>query len=246
MLRFDRIRPQLEQVYRSIIASVPPDVAAEDVNTLMAQPNVLVVVNPDWSWGRHSAIQKALETSASHVHYADMDRLLRWVETKPREWQHSVEVLQKTDCLIIGRTEEAFRTHPRAIQQTERIVNMVFSHLLGQPVDLCAGSKGFSRRAVKFLVASSPPGRALGTDAEWPMLLHRAGFAVDCLAVDGLDWESADRYRTQAADRDTQRRVAEAYDQDAGHWAFRVQVALEIVQAGLAARPQALVDGGHL
>ncbi len=242
MPRFEKIRPQLEQVYESIVISMPPDVMTKDVDALVAQPNIRVIVNPDWSWGRHSALQKALETSASHVHYADMDRLLRWVETEPREWLCTVEAIQKTDCLIIGRTEKAYQTHPQALQQTERIINQVFSHLLGQLIDLCAGSKGLGRHAVQFLMANSPPGRALSTDTEWPILLHRAGFAVDYVAVDGLDWESADHYRQQAADRDTQRRVAEAYDKDVKHWAFRVQVALEMVQAGLAATRQVLIE----
>ena len=240
MPRFQKLCPQLEQVYDSIVISLPPDTPAEDVGVLKAQPNILLAINDDWSWGRHSAIRRALETAASHVHYADLDRLLRWVETGPREWRQAVEAIQRADCLIVGRTERAFRTHPQAMQQTEQIVNRVFSYLLGKPVDPCAGSKGFSRRAAQFLMANSPPGHALGTDAEWPVLLQRAGFAVDCIAVDGLDWESADRYRLQAADQDTQGRAAEAYDEDAQHWAFRVQVALEIVESGLAAMQRPL------
>jgi len=81
----------------------------------------------------------------------------------------------------------------------------------------------------------------LGTDAEWPILLHRAGFTVDYLAVDGLEWESSARYEQQAGDLGTRRRAADAYDEDAQHWAFRVQVALDIVQAGLAATQRALI-----
>jgi hypothetical protein len=242
MPRFQEIRPQLEQVYQGVIVSMPPDVNLEDVRTLEEQPKVFVVVTPDWSWGRHLAVQQSLETSASHVHYADLDRLLRWVETKPLEWRQTLEAIQKTDCLIIGRTEKAFSTHPQALQQTETIVNLVFSHLLGRPVDLGGGSRGFSRRAVRFLMTNSPPGRALGTDAEWPILLHRAGFAVDYLAVDGLEWESSARYEQQVGDLDTLRRAADAYDEDAQHWAFRVEVALEIMQAGLAAMQRALIQ----
>jgi len=112
MSRFQEIRPQLELVYEDVIVSVPPDVNLDDVRTLEEQPKVFVVVTPDWSWGRHLALQQSLETSASHVHYADLDRLLHWVETKPLEWQRTLEAIQKTDCLIIGRTEKAFRTHP--------------------------------------------------------------------------------------------------------------------------------------
>jgi hypothetical protein len=107
-------------------------------------------------------------------------------------------------------------------------------------MDLSAGSKGFSRRAAEFLMSNSPPGRALGMDSEWPVLLHRAGFRIDYIEVGGLDWESADHHQPQAANLETQRRAAEAYDQDPRHWAMRVHVAMEIVQAGLDAMQRPL------
>jgi hypothetical protein len=71
-------------------------------------------------------------------------------------------------------------------------------------------------------------------DAEWPILLKRAGFAIDYVLADGLEWESADRHRSRAADPEEQRRAAEEYDRDPQHWAARTRVAWEIVQAALA------------
>ncbi|HEX9028054.1 MAG TPA: hypothetical protein VF823_02690, partial [Anaerolineales bacterium] len=96
-----------------------------------------------------------------------------------------------------------------------------------------AGSKAFSRNAARFLVQNTTPGRALGTDGEWPVLLMRAGFEVDYVTVDGLDWESADRYQEYAAGPERQRHAAEEYDSDPQHWAARSAVALEIVEAAL-------------
>jgi hypothetical protein len=164
-----------------------------------------------------------------------MDRLLRWVETCADEWRQTVATLPQHDCLIIGRTAQAFATHPQALQQTEQIINMVFSHYFGQIVDLGGGSRGYSRRCVEYLLAHSTPGP--WDDAQWPMLLQQAGFPLSYLAVDGLDWESADRHRPQAADGDLQRTLADAYDADPTQWARRVGIALEIIQAGLAATP---------
>ena len=92
------------------------------------------------------------------------------------------------------------------------------------------------------MIAHSPPGRALGMDAEWIVLLHRAGFAIDYVEVDGLDWESADQFAEQAANADAQRRAAESYDADPKHWARRVAVAMEIVQAGLDAAQRKLKE----
>lgn len=263
--RLQKLLPQLRDVYTSICVSVPPTAHADDIRAL-EKLNIAVVVTRDWSHGRHASLQLALESSATHIHYTDLDRLLRWVETRPDEWRATVARAQECDCLMIGRTERAYATHPRALIETEAISNLVGSFLLNvidagtrrhgdavtnspyhrvippprQIADLSAGSKGFSRRAAGFLIAHSPPGRALGMDAEWIVLLHRAGFAIDYVEVDGLDWESADQFAEQAANADAQRRAAESYDADPKHWARRVAVAMEIVEAGLDAAQRTL------
>jgi hypothetical protein len=229
-------------VYANVVVSLPPWAKGEDVSAIEALGGVRVHLNDEWSHGRYMALKLALETDAGHIHYADMDRLLRWVETRPDEWRQAVNIIQEADCLIMGRSEQAYQTHPQALVQTEQISNRVVSALVGQPMDVSAGSKGFSRRAVELLMANTEPGRAMGTDGEWTVLLHRAGFRVDYLAVDGLDWESADRYQEQAADGARQRQMAAEYDADARNWAARVQVALEITQAALDAWQRVLIE----
>lgn len=263
--RLKKFLSQLRDAYAQMCVSVPPTAHTDDIRVL-EQLGIAVVVARDWSHGRHASLQLALESSATHIHYTDLDRLLRWVETRPDEWRATVARAQECDCLIVGRTARAYATHPRALIETEAISNLIGSFLLNvidagtrrhgdavtnsprhrvipsprQIVDLSAGSKGFSRRAAEFLIAHSPPGRALGMDAEWIVLLRRSGFAIDYVEVDGLDWESADQFAEQAADADAQRRAAEGYDADPKHWARRVAVAMEIVQAGLDAAQRTL------
>ena len=82
----------------------------------------------------------------------------------------------------------------------------------------------------------------MGTDSEWIILLHRAGYRIDAVEVDGLDWETADRYLDHAADADTQRRVAAEYDADPEHWSFRVQMTQDIIDAGFAALTRPLKE----
>jgi hypothetical protein len=262
--RLAKFLPPLRDAYARLCVSVPPTAHADDVNALR-DLNIAVAVTRDWSHGRHAALQLALESNATHIHYTDLDRLLRWVETCPDEWRAIVARAQTCDGLIIGRTPRAYATHPRALVETEAISNLVGSYLLGaidaetrrhgdteKPsprrrvtvspclLDLSAGSKSFSRRAAEYLIAHSIPGRALGMDAEWPLLLHRAGFAIEYVEVEGLDWESADQFADNAADAETQRRAAERYDADPKHWARRVEVAMEIVAAGFDAMQREL------
>jgi len=224
LTRLQMLLPQLAEVYSTLVFSVPPNLTQNEISVLETIPKSLVVINSEWSLGRRSAIQKSLETSAAHIHYADLDRVLHWIEIDPVERQQVVTRIPTTDCLIIGRTDTAFQTHPQALQQTERIINAIFSHLLGQAVDLGGGSRGFSRQAARFLMTHSVRSQAWCVDSEWVMLLHRAGFKIEYIAVNGLE---SPGYTT-------------TYDAEVKRWEFRVKVALDIIQSGLAATQKKL------
>lgn len=230
--RLRRFYPALRALYSSIVVSVPPDADPAALDVLNALPD-LRWSDADWFAGRHAVMRAALDTDPAFVHYADCDRIIRWIETQPDELRATVERMQATDCLIIGRSEAAFATHPLVQQQTERLSNQVCSRMIGERLlDLSSGSKGFSRAAVEFLMRNSPPGGVMGTDSEWVILLHRAGFRLDMVKAEGLDWETADRYLPNAADGETQRRVAAEYDAKVEAWSLRVRWAQEIIDAG--------------
>lgn len=238
--RLRRLYPVFSQWYSAIVVSTPPNAEPGALDLLRSLPGVRIEARDGWESGRITALELALQTGADYVHYVDGDRLIRWCELYPDELRQTIDAVRTVDYLVIGRTAAAFATHPQCLQQTESVTNAVFSHLVGQPLDLCAGSKGLSRAAVEFLLANADPVQALGTDAEWVVLLHRGGFSIRGVLVDGLDWETADRYLPQAADSETQRRAAAAYDADVAHWVFRVRVLNETTQAGLAALTQPL------
>ena len=238
--RFEQLLPILEATYAQIVLSFPP-VADERVVKLFREgrfsgrANLATIQNQVWSWGRYMALKIALQSPVAHIHYADMDRLLRWVETRPEEWREATLRIADGDYLVMGRSAAAYATHPQALVKTEEISNHLISRLVGRALDVSAGSKGFSRRAAQFLVDQTKPGKAIGTDGAWTVLLHRAGYRIDYIEVDGLDWETADRYQTTSASVDEQLKLAETYDKDPAHWAMRVEFAMEIVQAGLDA-----------
>lgn len=235
--RLERILDRLHNVYSAINISLPPQPDDPGSQALLidrlAGDEIVCMVNPDWSWGRYTAIKMALQNNAPWFHYADLDRLIRWVEQRPDEWLQTVNMIPSWDYLVIGRTASAYATHPQALVQTEALSNAVISYLVGQSMDVSAGSKGFSRRAANYVVEHTQPGYALGTDGEWTVLLKRAGFQLGYVKVSGLDWESADRYQAQAADSRQQRKTADAYDADPANWARRAAVAEEIIRIGL-------------
>lgn len=241
--RLERIYPYLLTAYQHLIISLPPDVSEEDADIIAGLPGVQSYVNTDWSHGRYQSLRLAAASDASAVHYCDLDRLLRWVEIYPEEWRRTLIHVGKADCLVIGRTETAWASHPQALRQTEAISSGLFSRLLSQSLDLSAGSKGFSRRALTCLMANTVPGRAIGTDSEWIVILYRAGFTVESVLVDGLDWEIPDQHQAEAASRERQHILAAQYDADPSRWAHRVKIAHEIIEAGMDAWVRPLQRG---
>lgn len=238
--RMKRLLLRLQAIYDHI--AITFRVGADDESQIvqwMTEHNILFDTFEGWS-GRHLVLKKALETNAAFIQYADMDRIVRWVELNPDELRETAQRIQQQDMLIIGRTESAWATHPRSLFETERVFNDVFSHHFGCTMDFGAGSRGLSRRAAEFIVRHATEQQALAMDTGWAVLLQRGGFTWDYVEVDGVDWETADQYRDAAADSETQHRAAEAYDLKSENWQLRVQVAQGIIQHGLMAMKREL------
>jgi hypothetical protein len=240
--RVHKVVAQLAEAYCGIALALPPDAApalVEALDELIHNTGLLETrlfsSQPDWTWGRYLALQRSLELPGDFIQYADFDRLLRWIETHPAEWRQSLAAIPDWDCVIFARNPQAYQTHPQALTQTEALSNRVSSYFLGQNADFSAGSKGFSRQAAKFILANTRPGKPFGVDAEWPIILRRAGLRVGSIHVAGLDWESADRYQPAAAGKDQQRQAAAEYDADPAHWAYRTQIAHEIIESAFEA-----------
>ncbi|MGB1288534.1 MAG: hypothetical protein ACPG7F_18510 [Aggregatilineales bacterium] len=242
MMRLERHLPQLRNIYERIIISMPPHATYKDLTYFAALDEVIAFKNKIRAEGRFRGLEKALATSADFIHYTDGDRLIRWIETRPDELQQTVLDLQNYECSVIGRSAYALNTHPKTLTDTEKIINMVFSQYIGQSLDFGGGSKAFSRRAVEFLMQHAKPDSGLGNDTEWAVLCYRAGFSIGNIRVDGLDWETADRQQNHAADNDSQMSLADKLDADPKQWQFRVQMAADIITAGLGAMQRPLSE----
>lgn len=239
--RLERYIDRLTRIYDRIVVTLVPDVDPAILRALDGLP-LDYFVTDRWGTGRYMCLKRALEIPAEFIHYVDCDRLIRWVELRPDELRDTVAAVQDADYTVIGRTQAAWDTHPRAMFETEAIINETFSQLLGKTMDFGAGSKGISRRAGEFLMQHIVADEAFAMDAAWAVLLHRRGFEIAALEVDGLDWETADRNRDQAADRDTQRQLAADVDANPDRWAMRVKIARTIIKAGIAALTKPLSD----
>ena len=232
--RLERLMPLLHELYKAIVIVVR-DTGDVMIAERLTEAGVHRVVSARaWAMGRVFALEEAVTFDVTHLHYADLDRLIRWAETRPDELRSTLLMLETVDVLMIGRTQQAMKTHPEALQESEKLLNRTFAWLFGSYFDLPAGSKGFSRAAAQVLYDRRSMYDGLISDSVWPVLLHHAGFKLTPLLVDGLDWETADRYRDRAATSAEQGEAAAIYDADPGHWKYRLQLANTIAFMGLS------------
>ncbi|GAB4509155.1 MAG: hypothetical protein OHK0046_03600 [Anaerolineae bacterium] len=240
LARVQRYWPVLRELYDHLVMVILPETLPDIIQAARALPDVRLHEAEVLGTGRYLAVKHALAVPTDVIHYVDMDRLVRWVETRPSELRETVAALRalhETDYLMLGRTDAAMRTHPQALQKTEVLIDTAFTHLLGSSTryDFCSGSKAFSQRAAEFIAAHGAPDYGLGTDTEWAVLMHRGGFNINQMRVDGLDWETADRFRDAAADEALQRAEAARMDADAAQWEARTELAHQMMRAGLDA-----------
>jgi hypothetical protein len=81
---------------------------------------------------RRRALRLGLTTGCDHLHLCDFDRILHWAAHCPDELQQVIGEIANYDLLILGRTEQAFASHPPYQVETERLANLVFSKVYGQ------------------------------------------------------------------------------------------------------------------
>lgn len=185
-------------------------------------------------WRRLAAVREAA-TFAPSVHLCDFDRLLHWHRCWPDELDAILAHLPTVDLLLLGRTARAWATHPAHQRETEQLANRVVSRLYGSEVDVCSGSRGLSRRAIDHLAVH---GRVhdVGTDGEWPLLLHRAGlFTCQHLETEGLEFETGDRFPDEIAQAGGLDAWNAMRDRDADRWVFRTRLAGDIIAGALSA-----------
>ncbi|MGH9285500.1 MAG: hypothetical protein ACRD0M_07475, partial [Acidimicrobiales bacterium] len=172
---------------------------------------------------------------ATRVVFIDLDRLLHWQEAWPAELAGVLNDHRGADLTVLGRTARAFATHPGIQRDTEAVVNTVFARLTGRQWDVLTGARGFSRRGAEAIVTGCPRERTVGTDAAWPLFLlrRRPDLRVDYREVEGLEFETADRYADQVGAAGSVAAWTDGLDDDPQAWADRLDLARHEVEAML-------------
>jgi hypothetical protein len=180
---------------------------------------------------RRETIRAGLLAGTSHLQMCDFDRAIHWVANYPGELREVIADIPNYDLLVLGRTERAWATHPPYQTETEPLFNRIFALVTGLRWDVGAGSRGFSRRAAGTLLEVSRE-QTVGIDAELPLLLlQRDGFRVGHRLCEGLEFETADRFRAEIESAGSYEAWVAQMSADPERWVLRMKLAQMIAEA---------------
>jgi hypothetical protein len=169
----------------------------------------------------------------------DFDRWLHWLTSWPEELENlscrieSVVARQVVAswCVLLGRTERAFASHPEVQRLPETATNRTLSLTAGKPLDAVSGAVWLSPEGREIVLASSVETSA-ATDLEWAgLILRRDPARLHGLRFEGLEWETPDFHAPAIAEAGGREQwVQETFDTPA-MWTTRLQLAAASVSA---------------
>ncbi len=220
-----RLWPSLRQLFASQAIHVTNDTHPDWLAFLEANQVPTRQASPAWDHiGLHR--RRSLEIALDHFDserliYLDPDHVLRWLEREPDELQKLLALVGAWDCLIIGRSPEAFARAPQRLRDTEAVVNQVYALISGRHWDLMMAARGFSRQAAEHITRHCRED-TLGNDVAWPLLVEQAGMTLGYAEASGLTYETNTVYANDLEDSE---------DGDPAAWMLRVYAANQHIDA---------------
>jgi len=141
-----------------------------------------------------------LTPKTDSLFYCDFDRALHWIKSHPQELEALATTNQENDFVLIGRTRRAFETHPETQTITEGIGNTLALKILGfhETRDVL-GTTWILTPALVKKVTKRKSMNQYGFYADWPIQLWRNSTNPTYIEVEGLEWETPDRYQQEIA-----------------------------------------------
>lgn len=199
--KLKEIHALFDRVYLTISEGTAETIKQEIDSFQFANNHTVIIPKNGAADARRRVLKEALNDmkKVDHYLYCDFDRLLTWLEHYPEELAEIVKT-KRADYLVIGRTEQAFNSHPYEWQVTERLTNEVAAVYFERNVlDITAGSCLFSREAGEYIAEHST---AKMTDSEWPKLVSELkDTELNYLPVDGLLYNEELNSQNIRADR---------------------------------------------
>lgn len=160
------------------------------------QNNIPYIISPEkyGSLSRKIALNNALKTKLKYFFHIDFDRLLFWLEKFPIELFRTlikIEALDINTYLVIGRTKQAWDTHPKIQQIPEEKTNKAISKKIKKKVDVTPGCRAFDQKIAQLIIKKSSAIKSGVSDTEWLMIAYTCGkSSIKTIKVNGLSYET--------------------------------------------------------
>ncbi len=229
--QIQRLLPIIQELYGSVVVRVTSESDLQSIEALRSAGAHVTLGSADKSGlrelglVRRQVVADTLGTDCTYIHLCDFDRVLHWIEFHGAELKAVLDWLPTYDFVVLGRTRQAFQSHPRVQRDTERIINFAYAQQSGDSWDVTAASRGISRRAAELLIAQSKDD-TIGNDCTWPILLHSIpGMTLGYWPTKGLEYETADRYADEVAAAGGVEAWKARIDSDLHAWELRLELA---------------------
>lgn len=176
------------------------------------------------------ALEKAITKNTSKIFYCDFDRLLHWAKTYPNEMKKIPNLSPDNDFLLIGRTSRALLTHPKTQTMTESIANHVASKLLRfeDTRDIISACWRLTPRIAKRLLQLTTE-NTYGFYCEWPIIAQKISKNPEYIEVEGLEWETPDRYQKEIEEESYKKWLQKFQTLD--EWKRRMKILTDIIES---------------
>lgn len=219
--------PLLNSLFKKIIVVLTPFMDQKSITFLESKGFIVIKCLTD---SRVETYKLAYKTALEHIDneklekimYIDFDRLIHWINHYPEELQ---EIMTETDVdyLQIGRTSRAFETHPNTQKDTEIIVNEFGSKIFDfkRTRDIISVCHIITKKlAINILNLKNKT--VLGFYCSWPILLWNWADSKKYLEVEGLEWETPDRFKKEIEKMEYEKWIMEF--QNSSEWRNRVNL----------------------
>lgn len=213
----------VKEIFQSAYIVVTPSTDQQIIDALNALGFRILIGSKTIIGTYKKALKSALTSNFECIFYCDFDRILHWASTYPKELMEISNSYFDHDFLLIGRTGRAFQTHPETQAITEGIANQLASKIIGfnENRDIISTCWRAKSRLVKKLL-QLPAENTYGFYCEWPIVAWRNALNPFYIKVEGLEWETPDRYKEEIKEKGYERWLQEFQTPD--EWKKRSKV----------------------
>ncbi|MFX1276096.1 MAG: hypothetical protein ACFFBP_04250 [Promethearchaeota archaeon] len=198
--------PKIKLLFKKRIVCLTPAMNEESTAFLKEEGFIVRTCQTDrridtYKLAYQTAIENIKNSVMERIMYVDFDRLIHWINLYPDELQKTINNID-IDNLHVGRTSRAFNTHPATQKETEIIVNEFGSKILGfnETKDIISVCHVITKELAEKILSLRNKTNS-GFYCTWPILVWSWADSNKYIEVEGLEWETPDRYKNDIVNK---------------------------------------------